>query len=416
MRLFSLTSDLHGEFCAPASEELFIKDIEAALGEPFEHCGEAVAASDGAAFGAFPDDVLYVRTGGTEGLFKQAWDPAFKAVRIVTSGQSNSLAASMEIVSYLRMKGASGRIIHGSAAQIAVELRGEAQKREVSCLRSVSRKGALSGMRLGVVGRPSDWLISSDVDYPSALRELGVELVDIPMSELISEYEAGGYGLPAGLELNPMNSCRYGKQIGSEDMEKSLRIYGALRRIVDRYGLDGLSLRCFDLLTSVRSTGCLALAILNREGIVATCEGDVPAMLSMAVAKRVCGTPGFQANLSKIANGTALFAHCTVPFDIVENYVYDTHFESGIGVAVHGEFKPGAATVFKIGAGLSSFVAEDVEITGNAYGDNLCRTQILVRGISGADFPMSDYFLSASLGNHHIIIPGAHAEDLAAVL
>lgn len=282
----------------------------------------------------------------------------------------------------------------------------------VKCLKHLGVGRVLEGVKLGVVGRPSDWLISSDVDYASAKAKLGLELVDVPMEELLAEISRREYDLPDGVSLNALGPQKYGKAITEKDMELSLSIYGALKRIVGKYSLDGLSLRCFDLLNAVGSTGCLALAILNSEGITATCEGDVPAMITMEVCKRICGTPGFQVNLSRISNGTALFAHCTVPLNLVKDYCYDTHFESGIGVAVHGEFATGPATIVKIGAGLDEYIAEDVELAANSYGDNLCRTQVLIRGAEGKDFGLSAYFLTSSLGNHHVIVPGKWASEL----
>lgn len=39
MRLYTLTSDLHGELAQNAHNEQFIKDIEAAIGQPFDYCG-----------------------------------------------------------------------------------------------------------------------------------------------------------------------------------------------------------------------------------------------------------------------------------------------------------------------------------------------------------------------------------------
>ncbi len=92
------------------------------------------------------------------------------------------------------------------------------------------------------------------------------------------------------------------------------QIYLALKTVVERHQLQGFTLRCFDLLTAVRNTGCMALARFNSEGIVAGCEGDVPAMLSMMIAQVLTGMSGFQANPARInpETGEILFAHCTV--------------------------------------------------------------------------------------------------------
>ena len=389
MRLYTLTSDLHGELARNAHNEQFIKDIEAAVGQPFDY-----RESDFSDFGAF-GDIIYVRTGGTEGIFKKVFEGHEGArVRLLTSGQSNSLAASMEILSWLNQQGLGGEIIHGSIQEIASDLLKyypPAGKASSPLIHPFIEPGILEGKRFGVVGHPSDWLISSAVDYDKAREMLGAELIDIPISRLVelaqvADTSKGDY--PAD------------PKISADVFRGSDAIYLGLKKIIDDYRLDGLTLRCFDLLTSLRNTGCLALARLNAEGFVATCEGDVPAMLSMAIVRKRYGKSGFQANLSRIQSDTFLFAHCTVPLDMVSSYTYDTHFESGIGVALHGILPTGPARLFKLGADLEHAIDVPLEILENQYGTNLCRTQILVR----ADAALRIYMLRSPLGNHHIIV------------
>ncbi|MCP6606349.1 hypothetical protein NL500_29585, partial [Klebsiella pneumoniae] len=79
-------------------------------------------------------------------------------------------------------------------------------------------------------------------------------------------------------------------------MERALNVYGACRRIVDRYALDAITLRCFDLLEPACITGCLALGILNAEGIWAACEGDSRSLVSMVVIGELTGQSVFMAN------------------------------------------------------------------------------------------------------------------------
>ena len=171
--------------------------------------------------------------------------------------------------------------------------------------------------------------------------------------------------------------------------------------------MQGFTLRCFDLLTSVRNTGCLALAKLNAEGYVAGCEGDVPAMLTMMIARSLFGISGFQANPSRInpETGEMLFAHCTIPLDMVERYEYDTHFESGIGVAIRGFMKEGPVTIFKVSADLSRHFIAEGHLVENQSKPDLCRTQQVIRL---ADKHQTAYFLTNPIGNHHIILPGRH--------
>ncbi len=410
MRLYTLTSDLHGELAKSAHNEQFIKDIEAAIGTTFDY-----RESDFSDFGAI-GDIIYVRTGGTEGIFRQLFEGHEGArVRLLTSGQSNSLAASMEIVSWLNQQGLGGEIIHGSVKEIASDLlKYYPPVGHVSShlIHPFVDPGVLEGKRYGVVGKPSDWLISSTVDYEKARELLGATLVDIPIQELVALASAadcpvhaatGGYG-----SATPTvgGGGPYGRELTDQDFEGSERIYQGLKQIIAKYKLDGLTVRCFDLLSALHNTGCLALARLNAEGYIATCEGDIPAMLSMAVVRKRRGVSGFQANLSRIEGNKFLFAHCTVPLDMVSDYCYDTHFESGIGVAIHGVaihgvLPAGKARLFKIGADLEHCIDAPIEIIDNPYGPNLCRTQVQVKGSSD----LRRYCLGSPLGNHHIIVP-----------
>ena len=487
IHLYSLASPLHSEVIPSAAGDRFIKDI-AALGKV-----EFIFHEDFSEWGTAPGrEVLYIRTGGTEGLFLKTFfssvipsaptvipseveespstapavipspEGARESLRftLLTSGESNSLAASMEILSFLRLRGLSGEILHGAPLDVASAL-ASLNEEQISPRAPLGRNdmpvapvaGAsrlLEGVRLGVVGRPSDWLISSDVDYAKARGQFGVEIIDVPMEELLDEIRVGGFSIPDAIRLNPLNVPRFGAPFAAGDFDKALEVYGALSRIVKKYGLQGLTVRCFDLLGTVGTTGCMALAILNAEGITATCEGDVPAMVTMAIANKLAGTSGFQVNLSRIRDGRYLFAHCTVPLDIVKSYCYDRHFESGIGVAVHGEFAEGPVTIFKVGAGMDRFFVAEALLESNPYDKNLCRTQVVLRPdlpASAASSPaavasssataapssattvpppaapssaassqaatasadLAAYFLREPLGNHHVIIPGRHA-------
>ena len=393
--LYSLTSDLHSETPLTASQEAFIKSVEKAVGAPFTH-----KDSDFSSYDKTENNIIYVRTGGTEGIFKSIFRTDGRPIRLLTSGKSNSLAASMEILSYLNQRGYPAEILHGNAEEIARRLIAGFTPVTSSHTRDYDFGKVLEGKRVGVIGRPSDWLISSDVDYSVAKERLGVELVDVSIEELENCARTPDRKYLDGLNLAPLNAPKYGRELTQSTMDQALDIYCALKELVAKYSLDGLSLRCFDLLTSLHNTGCLALALLNSEGIVATCEGDVPTLLTMCVAREKFGTPGFQANLSEIDGSRMLFAHCTVPLNLTESYCFDTHFESGIGIAIHGTLPTGPAKILKISPDCSKMFFEDIHITDNPYGDNLCRTQIYV------DAPgIADYFLREPIGNHHVIIP-----------
>ena len=368
--IYTLTSELHDEEAVAAVTQEFL----GSLGIEY-----TLRGNDYSDYGQHALYVIYVRTGGTEGIFKrllpQLRQQSQAPFYLLTSGKSNSLAASMEILSYLQQNYMQGEIIHGSADYIA---------RRLTTLHQVHQaKRKLAGTRYGIIGEPSDWLISSAADPKAVKARLGIELVEIPIDELIEGAK------------------------GADGKDMPERIYEVLKGIAEKYQLSGFTLRCFDLLTAVKNTGCWALAKLNSEGTVAGCEGDVPAMLSMAITNALLGVSGFQANPSQInpETGEMLFAHCTIPLNMVESYELDTHFESGIGVGIRGYMKEGAVTVFKVSGDLKrSFVAEGQLVRNQAKPD-LCRTQQVIQL---ADNEQANYFLTQPIGNHHIITPGSN--------
>ena len=341
--------------------------------------------------------LLYVASGGSEGYFLEVFEQLkARPCYILTSGESNSLAASMEILSYLNKHGGHGQILHGDLQEIAGQIK---------ALRNAHRAlHALRGKKLGCIGKPSDWLIASDYDADAVLQKLGLGFVSIPMEELLAEIRKNSYVDNAYTE-------GFKKQaFPAEEIEKALHVYGAFQRLVDKYALCGVSVRCFDLLDTVHTTGCLGLSILNSLGIYGGCEGDMPALLSMAVLGAVTGEPLFMCNPSRFdtKEKCATFAHCTVPTTMLQSYCLNTHFESGIGAAVQGVLAEGACTIFKCAGDLSRFYAQEGRVLETPFSDMLCRTQVRI-GLD--DFT---YFLTNPINNHHILCRGKHKAEMEA--
>ena len=428
--IFTLTSTLHDKAAVDAATNEFLEGlgIEYSFkGDDYEDYGTELS-------------LIFVRTGGTEGLFKELLPTlqglSRQPILLLTSGKSNSLAASMEILSYLRKEGLRGEILHGSPSYIRSRI--EALSKVEEARRFLEYK------TLGIVGHPSDWLISSGFDRDVILDKLGISLQYIPMEELLEEYSslkdevAESWKEVQSLRsacrsLNGTDRSLSGAEGPLNDTDRSLsgaegplstpvkqaipganRLYKALQTLVSDYGLSGLTIRCFDLLTSIHNTGCLALARLNSEGYVAGCEGDVPAMLSMMIGRAVSGVSGFQANPSSIdpETGEIVFSHCTVPLDMVSSFGLDTHFESGIGVGIRGQLPSGPVTVFKVSGDLSRHFVCEGELLRREAKPDLCRTQTVLRLPASA----ASYFLTEPIGNHHIILPGHHAAVLEALL
>lgn len=364
--------------------EAFLQEIADALGDTLAF------SEDLDAFKKQSLPLFFIGSGGSEQVFKSIYESVKGPYILLTTRSHNSLAASMEILSYLNEQGEKGEILHGSPEEIAQRLR--------LLLRVADTRQKLVGMRLGVTGE-SDWLISRPVDEQLLRERSGMELVHISMDEIMDEIDRRSYvDNKWTLELKA-------KGYDSEEMERALEVYGACRRIVDRYELDGFTLRCFDLLEPHCITGCLALGILNAEGIWAACEGDSRSLVSMTVIGELTGQPVFMVNPSRLYpnENKMVFAHCILPLNMSSDYRLTTHFESGLGISVAANFDPGNCTVFKCKDDFETFFAADAKLLHSMHEGDLCRTQLEL------DIPGGlDYFTSRPIANHHMIVLGHH--------
>ena len=388
--VYTLTSELHDAKSVDSTTKDFLESLQLL---------DALKLDDYSDYGSHTLSLIYVRTGGTEGIFKRMLPSLLQSTNrpfyLLTSGKSNSLAASLEILSFLRQNGFLGEVIHGSTTYM---------EQKIALLYQVEQAiRQLATTRLGVIGQPSDWLISSNVDYALIKERLGIELIDVQMDDVLKRLEVEAQA--SVKELLELERLKGIPEKIRASLSGAIRIYQALKYIVEDYSLDGFTIRCFDLLSAVHNTGCLALAQLNADGIVAGCEGDIPAMLTMRIGKAVTGVSGFQANPASIdvEKGELVFAHCTIPLNMVQHFDLDTHFESGIGVGIRGYMQEGPVTVFKVAGNLSRYFVEEGLLIANQAKPNLCRTQQVIRLTHPERV---NYFLNEPIGNHHIILPG----------
>ena len=368
--------------------EQFLEDIN---NELFEDDLELVEGIEDPVY-----SIIFIETGGSEMHFIKDADKLTKPVILMSNCKNNSLPACFEIKTYLENKDIECVLLFGEESNIANSIK------HISKI--MQAKYNVEHAVLGVIGRPSDWLIASQVDYEEVKKKFGVTLIDIETSELKEEMSKGILtSVPRLKELRNSN-------IDKDTLDGALTIYSGLKRIIKKYKLNGFTLRCFDLIEEYKNTACLAFAILNEEGYLAACEGDVPSLLSMLFIKEATNQPSFQANPSKIdlKESNIILAHCTVPFNMLNKYELTTHFESGLGIGVKGTLDKTRITIFKIAPNLKDVLCICGDIKENLSLPNYCRTQILV----GFERDELFEFLKESFGNHVLVAYNDIAEDI----
>ncbi|NCC09104.1 MAG: fucose isomerase [Bacteroidia bacterium] len=346
--------------------------------------------------------ILFIATGGVEKLVMQHFEELPRPTVLLADGMQNSLAASLEIAAWLRSRGMKSEILHGEFNAIIERIQ--------TLYTNFKAQHRIVGKRIGVIGTPSSWLIASNVDYFLSKRRWGVDFIDIPLERIYEAFEQvtdDEVGASCAALASQALACREGSP---EDLVKAMRLYRAIRQVCEKEQLDAITLSCFKLLKKLHTTGCLALSLLNDDGIIAGCEGDLQAIFTLVAAKALTGKTGFMANPSMINSATneMVLAHCTIGLKQTERYIIRNHFESDSSIAIQGLLPTGEVTIVRCGGeSLDDYFVASGTLTENTNYINMCRTQVRIKLHDS-----TEYFLKAPLGNHHIIIQGDHKEAL----
>lgn len=326
-------------------------------------------------------------TGGTEWLVSETYKTVAPPIILYHDGM-NSLPATLETVSYYRLKGwnillLSIREFFGDCSRY---LR----------LASIAWRLRVEGVRLGLIGSISRWLIYSRTPH-EVLERKGYKLIEIPLSRLVDTYKAmlESVGAESGRVLS--------------DVDKAGVAYKALKSIIGEYRLDLFTADCFSFILKTGMTLCYPYSLLNSEGIVAGCEGDIPATIALHLGLSLFGTPGFMGNVNRLepSRGELVLSHCTAPVKILREYSLTTHYETGRGVAVKGVFGEGRACILlRLSNTLDK--ARIVECyTAGAPGDpDMCRTRVLLK----AGREAVEAIARRPMGNHYTLFLVDHEE------
>ncbi|MFV0586323.1 fucose isomerase [Bacteroides reticulotermitis] len=346
--------------------------------------------------------VIFIATGGVERLVVQHFERLPRPAIILADGMQNSLAAALEISAWLRGRGMKSEILHGELPTIIQRIH--------ILYNNFKAQRFLYGKRIGVIGSPSSWLVASNVDYLLAKRRWGIEYLDIPLQRVYDTFEQitdDEVGASCAAVASQALACR---EATPEDLIKAMRLYRAIKKISIEENLDALTLSCFKLIEQLDTTGCLALSLLNDEGIVAGCEGDLQSVFTLLATKALTGKGSFMANPSMInsRNNELILSHCTIGLKQAERYIIRNHFETERGIGIQGMLPTGDVTIVKCGGEcLDEYYLSTGTLTENTNYINMCRTQVRIR----MNTP-TDYFLKNPLGNHHILVQGNYEDTL----
>jgi L-fucose isomerase-like protein len=328
-------------------------------------------------------EILFFLSGGSEQAAKEEAKVDNFYV-LIGSRHDNSFASATEVKAYLNDMNIPSVLLDEEETESFAFL-----QNFLTVKRALKN---LQGKKVGLIGHVSDWLIASAI--PSALLEkkLGIQLIEIPWSELphFSQAKVSESFLDSFPETNHF------------DLTETAKVSELLSGVIQKRSLDAITVECFPMVKKDGVTACLPLAQFNEQGIPAGCEGDITAVAGMMLCKELTGIIPWIANLNKATNELCMFSHCTIAPGLVSSFSLKTHFETGKGPAIEGNFSSDQITIFRFDNKLTKAFIAVTDIIGRPKLSTACRTQIEVK-LNEKEVKL---LRQSPLGNHHLIFPG----------
>ena len=333
-------------------------------------------------------DILYFLSGGSENAARNQVSPG-NFYLLIGSKHDNAYASATEVKAYLNELNITSLLLDEEEAETMAFLN------DFLIIKKALYN--LKNKRLGLVGKISDWLISSGIPAEILDSKFGIKLVTLPWSELdhFSKFETSGKFLAAFA----------GSKV---DLTETAKVSEMLDQTIQKNKLDAITVECFPMVQKDSVTACLPLAHLNNEGFPAGCEGDLTAITGMMLCKELTGIVPWIANINKVTESVCIFSHCTIAPGLITDLKVKTHFETGKGTAIEGNFKNDIVTIFRFNSSLNKAFIATAKVSGRPKLPTACRTQIEVE-LSGNDTKL---LREKPLGNHHLILPGNYVRLL----
>ena len=175
----------------------------------------------------------------------------------------------------------------------------------------------LRGTTLGVGGSRCMGMYTAHIDPSEIRKKFRVdvdgwdEIAVIERSKEIPEERVAEF-------LDWMEQTFGGIEARTEAVDAQIRMYIALKELIDSKGYDSIAVKCLPHLPSAHTTFCLAHSLLNdtsdaygeKEPFICGCEADVNGTLTMQMMKNVSGNPVLFADFLRYEEEENLVTLC----------------------------------------------------------------------------------------------------------
>lgn len=292
-----------------------------------------------------------------------------KPLIILSHPKQNSLASAIHASIIIKSKNRLTILHHNLSKQNLSEFTKKLELAKV--LADLSKKKVL------LIIPSEEWLLEENYNLDELKRVFGIDVELFRLNEFIKIYEK------ADVDQELVKKFSESKKIGvnEEELERSAKVFSAIRSLLINRNAFAYGIRCFPFILSTGVTPCIAISHSIDNGIIGACEADLGALITMLLAFAITKQPVFMGNIEDSNGNQIVLAHCTIATSLVKNYYLLPHFETNRSVSIRGILTTNEEiTLLRLSNNFKKlFLATGRIIKGEAWSDEFCRTQIMIK-------------------------------------
>ncbi len=287
-------------------------------------------------------------------------------------------------------------------------------------IRYLKVRKAIRSSRILIVSSmelPSFSAISSAYDLDKMKTKFGIESTLVPSEQLFNVYKTIGSSDEVRSLASKLMDSALSVKVDRTDVERAVQLYIAIKRMMERYRANTVTINCAEpIFFKYKVTPCLAFSLLKDEGVPASCEADLSALLAMMILMWLTDKPTFMGNLwlHDEERNLVRFSHDVPPLKVkgfkeekLPYEIFDFHDQKyGASFYVHVELnKP--VTFARVHASLNKMLVSTGTVV-ESYEGIACRQTLEIR-VKNARRLMKRV---ANYGHHFSLVYGDYSSDL----
>lgn len=224
------------------------------------------------------------------------------AIRTIPGIRSGSIVGGQQLGCILTDLGIEHKLFYGPTE--SVETAEEAAVYAAAC----ALKKCLNGAKFAMLGRRTPGMTPIAFDEVEIMRLFGARIINLGMdefNEVINSIDSG----TADSEWQKISGRASSVTCSQESGIASTKFYIALKNLVKEHDFKAVSVGCYPCYLG---KACMAVAILNDEGIAVGCEGDMNSTVIMYILSKLTGNAVHFGEMLEVdeSGNSIISSHC----------------------------------------------------------------------------------------------------------